>query len=229
MRSKCLEPKESSFEFFYDGQPFKAMPGDTIGAALISAGERVGRYTQKGNPRHLFCGIGVCFECMVIVKDLGIVRACMTKAQPGMEVLSWPQNGLPDSRSLPSLGDPPAGNIPRRSCQLGVIGSGPGGLAAATAAAKCGVEVVIFDERPSSGGQLYKQLIPSMKPVTGSPQDSQYADGIKLIEAAKDAGCTFLNDALVWRAAYDGTDHLELSIYRDRSITYYQPQHLALR
>ncbi|NNK94902.1 MAG: FAD-dependent oxidoreductase, partial [Desulfobacterales bacterium] len=203
MRSKCLEPKERSFEFFYDGNPFKAMPGDTIGAAMISAGERVGRYTQKGNPRHLFCGIGVCFECMVIVKDLGIVRACMTKVRPGMEVLSWPASGLPDSNSLPSLGAPPVGSIPWKSCQLGVIGSGPGGLAAATAAARCGVEVVIFDERPSSGGQLYKQLIPSMETANGRPLDSQYADGKRLIEDAREAGCTFINDALVWRAAYD--------------------------
>ncbi|MDB4516190.1 FAD-dependent oxidoreductase [Crocinitomicaceae bacterium] len=228
MRSKCLEPKEGSFEFFYDGQPFKAMPGDTIGAALISAGERVGRYTQKGNPRHLFCGIGVCFECMVVVQDLGIVRACMTKVQPGMEVLSWPKSGLPDSKNLPALGEPPVGNIPWRSCQLGVIGSGPGGLAAATAAAQCGVEVVIFDERPSSGGQLYKQLIPSMKSVSGGPLDSQYADGMKLIDEAKEAGCTFLNGALVWRAAYDGSDSLELSIYSGGSITYYKPQHLVI-
>ncbi len=228
MRSKCLEPREGSFEFFYDGQPFKAMPGDTIGAALIAAGERVGRYTQKGNPRHLFCGIGVCFECMVVVKELGIVRACMTKVVPGMEVVSWPHNGLPDSTRLPSLGEPPAGNIPSRSCQLGVIGAGPGGLAAAAAAAQCGVEVVIFDERPSSGGQLYKQLIPSMKPVTGRPLDSQYADGQKLIAEAKEAGCTFLNDALVWRAAYDGADQLELSIYSAGSITYYHLQYLVI-
>jgi len=228
MRSKCLEPKEKSFEFFYDGQPFHAMPGDTIGAALIAAGERVGRYTQKGNPRHLFCGIGVCFECMVIVSDLGIVRACMTKVQPGMEVLSWPENGLPDSKSLPSLGEPPVGNIPWKTCQLGVIGSGPGGLAAATAAAQCGVEVVIFDERPSSGGQLYKQLIPSMEPVTGRPLDNQYADGMRLIEEAREAGCTFLNDALVWRAAYDGIDQLECGIYSAGSITYFQPQYLVI-
>ena len=228
MRSRCLTAKGDVLSFQYDGETFEAMAGDTIAAALIAADQRVGRFTHKGNPRHVFCGIGVCFECMVIVNDLGIVRACMTKVQPGMQVFSWPGNGLPDSSHLPSLADPPAADIPRENCQLAVIGAGPGGLAAAVAAARSGVEVVIFDERPASGGQLYKQLIPSLVTRTGRPLDNQYADGKKLIEEAKSAGCRFLADTLIWRASHDESGRIELAAYRNRKVTYYYPEQLVI-
>lgn len=228
MRSKCLTGNDSPCQFTYDGKQFEAMQGDTIAAALIAAGERVGRYTQKGNPRHLFCGIGVCFECMVMVEDLGALRACMTKVVPGMQVSSWPKDGLPDCAVSPPLGTPPSGEIPRHNCQLAVIGAGPGGLAAATAAAQCGVEVFIIDERPASGGQLYKQLIPSMASVSGRPLDKQYSDGGKLIEEAKEAGCTFISDALVWRASCDQSKKIEISTYHNKRVTYYYPDQLVI-
>ena len=228
MRSKCLTNKDSPCQFIYDGKVFEAMQGDTIAAALIAACERVGRFTQKGNPRHLFCGIGVCFECMVIVKDLGAVRACMTKVTPGMQVSTWPKDGLPNCSVLPSLGKPPSGEIPRHKCQVAVIGAGPGGLAAATAAAQCGVEVVIIDERPASGGQLYKQLIPSMESVSGRPLDKQYSDGRKLIEEEKDAGCQFISDALVWRASIDQAKKIEICTYHNKEVKYYYPDQLVI-
>jgi thioredoxin reductase len=41
---------------------------------------------------------------------------------------------------------------------LVVIGGGPSGMAAAIQADKCGLSVAILDERPTLGGQIYKQL-----------------------------------------------------------------------
>ena len=38
-----------------------------------------------------------------------------------------------------------------------VVGGGPAGLAAATTAAGLGLEVGLVDERPTLGGQIYKQ------------------------------------------------------------------------
>jgi len=42
--------------------------------------------------------------------------------------------------------------------ELAVIGSGPAGLSAAIEAAKFGVKVVVVDENPKPGGQLFKQI-----------------------------------------------------------------------
>jgi hypothetical protein len=69
-----------------NGQLVPARQGQTIAAVLLSAGRRVWRRTQHGDPRGLFCGMGVCFECLVTVDDVAGQRACMTLAQPGMQV-----------------------------------------------------------------------------------------------------------------------------------------------
>jgi predicted molibdopterin-dependent oxidoreductase YjgC len=71
--------------FQVDGQPAVAYEGETIATALMAAGRRVFRHTAEGEPRGVFCGIGMCFDCMVDV-DGRNVRACLTPAREGMIV-----------------------------------------------------------------------------------------------------------------------------------------------
>jgi predicted molibdopterin-dependent oxidoreductase YjgC len=76
-----------SFEITVDGRPVPVTPGQTIGAALHAAGIRAWRTTRfGGRPRGLFCGIGVCFDCLVSVNGRPAERACLTEARPGDEV-----------------------------------------------------------------------------------------------------------------------------------------------
>jgi hypothetical protein len=87
----------SSQNFTFDGQPISFEPGQTVGAALINAGIRSWRTTRRsatsrgGNPRGLFCGIGVCFDCLITADGQPNNRACLLQAAPGMAVTS--QNG----------------------------------------------------------------------------------------------------------------------------------------
>lgn len=79
----------SGFEIDFDGRTLPAQPGWTVGATLTAAGIRSWRTTRReGRPRGLFCGIGVCFDCLVTVDDRPSVRACLVPAEPGMRVLS---------------------------------------------------------------------------------------------------------------------------------------------
>jgi hypothetical protein len=56
------------FEFLADGEPVSAYPGETVAAALLAAGRRRTRATTRcGEPRGLYCGMGVCFECIMVV------------------------------------------------------------------------------------------------------------------------------------------------------------------
>jgi aerobic-type carbon monoxide dehydrogenase small subunit (CoxS/CutS family) len=74
-----------------DGRPVRCRAGQTIAAALISAGEVAWRTTRRtGEPRGLFCGIGVCFDCLVTVNGDGPLRACLVAARPGDEVRTLP-------------------------------------------------------------------------------------------------------------------------------------------
>jgi hypothetical protein len=79
----------SDFEITFDGRPIRVSAGQTVGAALVAAGIRSWRRTRvAGRPRGLFCGIGVCFDCLVTVNDRPGLRACLVEAQPGDDVRS---------------------------------------------------------------------------------------------------------------------------------------------
>lgn len=76
-----------SFTFTLDSRPIQAFPGETIAAALLAAGIRTLRRTAKsGAPRGIFCGMGVCFDCLVVVDGRPHLRACLTEAKPGIHV-----------------------------------------------------------------------------------------------------------------------------------------------
>ncbi|MEV0386119.1 (2Fe-2S)-binding protein [Nonomuraea sp. NPDC050643] len=76
-----------TFHITFDGRPVPVVPGQTIGAALHAAGVRSWRATRfGGRPRGLFCGIGVCFDCLVSVNGRAPERACLLEAAPGDEV-----------------------------------------------------------------------------------------------------------------------------------------------
>ncbi|MEV0647362.1 (2Fe-2S)-binding protein [Phytomonospora sp. NPDC050363] len=67
-----------------DGRAVPAEEGQTIGAALHAAGMRSWRTTRfGGRPRGLFCGIGVCFDCLVTVNGRTSIRACLAPARDG--------------------------------------------------------------------------------------------------------------------------------------------------
>ncbi|GAA1714696.1 (2Fe-2S)-binding protein [Fodinicola feengrottensis] len=70
--------------FSFDGKHIEAEPGQTVGAALIAAGHRSWRLTRKdGKARGIFCGIGVCFDCLATISGGPNQRACLTEVRPG--------------------------------------------------------------------------------------------------------------------------------------------------
>jgi predicted molibdopterin-dependent oxidoreductase YjgC len=74
-------------QFTFDGTAVRFTDGQTVGAALVGAGIRSWRTTRnEGRPRGLFCGIGVCFDCLITVDGEPNVRACMRRAADGMNV-----------------------------------------------------------------------------------------------------------------------------------------------
>ncbi|MEI7745111.1 MAG: (2Fe-2S)-binding protein [Chloroflexota bacterium] len=73
--------------FTFDGRELTAAPGQSIAAALLAAGIRSWRTTRvEGRPRGLFCGIGVCFDCLVTVNGTPSRRACLTEVHEGDRV-----------------------------------------------------------------------------------------------------------------------------------------------
>ncbi len=74
----------STTSFDFDGRPVPFSQGQTVGAALWADGVRSWRRTRfQGRPRGLFCGIGVCFDCVLTVNGVPDVRACRRRARDG--------------------------------------------------------------------------------------------------------------------------------------------------
>ena len=65
-----------------DGTELEGRDGQTIAGVLIGAGRRSWR-TAAGEERGVFCGIGVCQDCLVTVNGIEGVRACQRTARDG--------------------------------------------------------------------------------------------------------------------------------------------------
>ncbi len=74
------------FEIKIDGNRITARKGQSIAEALLASGLRVFRRTKQDAPRGLYCGIGICYECRMIVNGIPNIRTCMTPAEPGCEI-----------------------------------------------------------------------------------------------------------------------------------------------
>lgn len=71
----------------FDGTPLPYQPGQSIGAALMSAGITSWRTTRKkGKTRGLFCGIGICYDCLLTVDGQLNQRACVVPAASGTKI-----------------------------------------------------------------------------------------------------------------------------------------------
>jgi predicted molibdopterin-dependent oxidoreductase YjgC len=87
------------FAILLDGRAVPAAQGSTVGAALTAAGVRSWRTTRReARPRGLFCGIGVCFDCLVTVDGRPNQRACLVPARPGQQVSTQDGVGRGDDR-----------------------------------------------------------------------------------------------------------------------------------
>lgn len=88
-----VEKKGVPVTITVDGKSIPAYEGEPILAALLSNGIKINRYTvKKHEPRGLFCGIGQCTDCAMIVDGKPNVRTCITPVKDGMVIKT--QDGL---------------------------------------------------------------------------------------------------------------------------------------
>ncbi len=85
-------------EIEVDGEVIQAIEGEPIAAALMAAGRKVFRYTRKlHEPRGVFCAIGRCTDCMMVVDGRPNVRTCVTPVKAGMKIRT--QHGVSDEEN----------------------------------------------------------------------------------------------------------------------------------
>lgn len=72
---------------FVDGREVQAFEGDTVLAVLWASGNHAVHTTARvREPRGYFCGIGMCFDCLVTIDDIVNIRACLEPVRRGMKI-----------------------------------------------------------------------------------------------------------------------------------------------
>ena len=71
-----------------DGQVLSATRGSTVAAAMLNADVLAFRASPSGHTRAPLCGMGICFECRVVIDGVAHQRACMTVVRDGMQVVT---------------------------------------------------------------------------------------------------------------------------------------------
>ena len=192
-------PPDTPIRFRFDGQEVIARPGDTLAAALAESGFARFHRTPAGSDRGIFCGMGVCQDCLVEVDGQRSQRACMTHARDGIEVRS--QDDIRFSAPLsPSTGEPAPETI--LTTTVLVIGAGPAGLTAAVSCRDLGVDVLVLDERDALGGQYFKPRTAASRHSTRADAQHRAGDGLR----ARAEGLDIRTGQTVWfaRRAPDG-------------------------
>ena len=78
---------ERRLNVLVDGEVTLATEDETVASMLIMTGKHVFRSSAElGKPRSVYCGMGLCHECLVSIDGMPRVRACMTKIRSGMRI-----------------------------------------------------------------------------------------------------------------------------------------------
>jgi NADPH-dependent 2,4-dienoyl-CoA reductase/sulfur reductase-like enzyme len=183
-----------AIELRLEDQPLSAHTGESVAAALVANGCWHFRDARDGEPRGLFCGMGVCGECTMLVDGVP-KRTCLEPVRAGMQLQRQPALA-----AVPAALEPSGRTaLEVLEVEVLVVGAGPAGLAAAAAAARQGADVLVIDERGGFGGQYYKQPGRGFG-IEESALDRQFAAGRARYREAVDAGAKFLFAATVWGA-----------------------------
>jgi predicted molibdopterin-dependent oxidoreductase YjgC len=82
-----IEEGKNMVKISIDGKEIWAREGEMIAAALLANGIRIHRYTVKNKEaRGIFCGIGQCTDCVMVVNGKPNIRTCVTPVEEGMVV-----------------------------------------------------------------------------------------------------------------------------------------------
>ena len=72
---------------YLNGVEVEAIENESVGTFLLTRRQQVLRKTRfNDQPRGMFCGIGVCFDCIVTIDGIANQRACITQLRDGMRI-----------------------------------------------------------------------------------------------------------------------------------------------
>lgn len=218
-----INRQEATIEIKVDGEPMNAFEGESVAAVLTATGKLKLNHDKDGHSRGIFCGMGVCYDCLVCINDGPTQRACMTKVHAGMQIRSSTYlakpSASPVTETLPTIDESP---------KVLIVGAGPAGLAAAASFTSAGIKPTILDERSSAGGQYFKQLASGYQFTQPNKADQQYQDGAEIIKQVKESGAKLLTGVKVWGAFRQKSGELEITATDEKNNYIFRPHQVIL-
>ncbi|WP_374195503.1 sarcosine oxidase subunit alpha family protein [Streptomyces sp. ISL-87] len=145
--------REKPLSFLFDGVEYQGYRGDTLASALLAGGvHQTGTSVRLGRPRGIFAAGAEEPNAVVQIEapfPEPMLPATTVELYDGLVA-----SGLPGQGRLATEPDPARYDAVHAHCDLLVVGAGPAGLAAATAAARSGARVILADDQPELGGSL---------------------------------------------------------------------------
>lgn len=88
---------------------------------------------------------------------------------------------------------------------LVIVGSGPAGMSAAIAARQYDLSVLVLDEQPAAGGQIFRNLehLENQRENDFRKLGPDYRTASKLVKQFKNCGADYLNGSSVWHIEKD--------------------------
>lgn len=86
-----------------------------------------------------------------------------------------------------------------REYDLVVIGAGPAGMSAAIRACNCGLTVLVVDEQPAPGGQIWRAVETVAQSATGKLLGDEYRAGQAEAQAFRSCGAEYQPNTQVWQ------------------------------
>ncbi len=205
---KRLHSRNEPIELTVDGTAVSAYAGESVAALLLSLGERT--FTQPSSfnlPRTLYCGMGLCHQCLVTINGVRDLRACMTTTQPGMVIETElhpdltkiaPDRGYIGRETLHTSSN--SGGREMRMVDVAIIGGGPAGMAAAAEMVGHNVNIALIDAYPQLGGHYFRQPPDALGPhaLTNGPRQKEFAALRETIVAAVDQTVYHLPATSIW-------------------------------
>ena len=86
-----------------------------------------------------------------------------------------------------------------RAVDLLIIGAGPAGMSAALRARSLGMSVLVVDDQPAPGGQIWRAVETRASTRTGKLLGDEYAAGLPLAQAFRTSGAIYEPSTQVWQ------------------------------
>lgn len=202
---------EAAIEVFVDGKLVRVAPGTSVAAAILNApgSDMAMRSSVRGEARSALCGMGICFECRVTIDGVAHERSCQKPCRAGMriETLGAAAWMTPSPRSV-------AHSV---ETDVAVVGAGPAGVAAACCAAEQGARVLLLDDNPEAGGQIWRHNAQQSAGAEGAPRKRAWLErleraGVTVSKGTSvvDVGREGAHCLQAWRPSATGDEALEI-------------------